>query len=73
VLNYGFASFVEHVAGTFDEKHSEDKFFELAGIHFAAQDVGGFEEVPLELGEGESGHNKRLYQRVRPQSGDSRV
>ena len=36
-----------------EKEHAEDVFLELAGVHLAAQDVGGFEEVAFKLGQGE--------------------
>jgi hypothetical protein len=44
---------LEHVGAAFQEQHPEDVFLELGGIHLAAQDVGGFEQVALQLGQGQ--------------------
>ncbi len=44
---------VELVRQALDEQHAEDEFLELAGVHLAAQDVGGLEEEALQLGEGD--------------------
>lgn len=44
---------VELIGQALDEQHAENEFFELAGVHLAAQDVGGFEEEAFELGEGD--------------------
>ena len=49
------AALVEHVGAALEEQHAEDVFLELRGVHLAAQDVGGLEEVAFELGEGQ-GH-----------------
>ena len=35
----------ELVGAALEEQHAEDVFLELGGVHLAAQDVGGFEEV----------------------------
>src|SRR5690606_35196069 len=47
------ATLLEHVGAALEEQHPEDIFLELGGIHLAAQDVGGFEEVALQLGQGQ--------------------
>jgi hypothetical protein len=39
------APLVEHIGAALEEQHPEDVFLELRGVHFAAQDVGGLEEV----------------------------
>ena len=44
---------LEHVRAPLQEQHPEDVLLELGGIHLAAQDVGGREQMPLELGERE--------------------
>ena len=41
---------LEHVARPLQEQRAEDVLLELRGIHLPAQDVGGGEEVPFELG-----------------------
>ena len=38
------------VGAALEEQHAEDVFLELRGVHFAAQDVGGGEEVAFKLG-----------------------
>jgi len=50
---------IELVGEALDEEQAEDKFLELRGIHFAAQDVGGFEKEAFELGESDffAGHS----------------
>ena len=56
LLDDDLAARLELVGAAFEEEHAEDVLLELGGIHFAAQDVGGAEEVAFELGEGEGGH-----------------
>ena len=40
---------LEDVRAALQEQHAEDVFLELRGLHLAAEDVGGGEEVALEL------------------------
>jgi hypothetical protein len=54
--NYLLAALVEDVGAAFQEEHAEDVFLELGGVHLAAEDVGGGEEVAFELREGEFAH-----------------
>ena len=49
------------------EQHPEDVLLELRGIHLPAQDVGGREEVALELREGQ--HDGFLRPAVRQRRG----
>jgi hypothetical protein len=51
--NHLLAPLLEHVGAALQEEHPENVFLELGCIHLPAQDVGGFEEVPLELREGQ--------------------
>ena len=44
---------LEDIRAALQEEHAEDVFLELRGVHAPAQDVGGLEEVPLQLVEGE--------------------
>ena len=41
---------LELVGGLLQEEHPEDVFLELRGIHLAAKNVGGLEEVAFQLG-----------------------
>ena len=50
------ATLLEHVRAPLQEQHPEDVLLELGGIHLAAQDVGGPEEVTFELSEGYPPH-----------------
>ena len=36
---------LEHVRATLQEQHAEDVLLEFGGVHLAAQDIGGTEEV----------------------------
>lgn len=56
---------IEDVAGTLEEEHAEDEFFVFAGVHLAAQDVGGFVEVTLQLGEREAKHRLHRSSAIR--------
>ena len=47
-----FAALLEHVGAALEKEHAEDVFLELGGVHLAAKDVGGFEEVALKLRQG---------------------
>lgn len=49
------APLLEHVGAALEEQHAEDVYLELGGVHLAAQDVGGLEQVALQLGQGQ-GH-----------------
>ncbi len=40
---------VELIGEALDEEHPEDELLELRGVHFASQDVRGFEEKGFEL------------------------
>jgi len=51
----GLVALLKDVGGTLEEEHAEDVLLVLGGVHLAAQDVGRFEEVALELGQGEFG------------------
>lgn len=47
-----FAALVEHIGTALEEQHAEDVFLELRGVHLAAQDVGGLEQVAFQLRKG---------------------
>jgi len=42
---------LEHIGAALQEQRAENLLLELRGIHLAAQDVGGREEVTFKLGE----------------------
>ncbi len=44
-LDHFGAALFEHIGAALEEQHPKDVFLELGGIHLAAQDVGGFEEM----------------------------
>lgn len=48
---------LEHIRGVLQEEHPEGVFLELGGIHLAAQDVRGTEQVPFELWQRQAGHS----------------
>jgi hypothetical protein len=54
-----FSALLEHVGAALQEQHPEDVFLELGGIHLAAQDVGGLEQVAFQLWEGQ-GHGWKV-------------
>ena len=49
MLDDFFPALVERVGTAFEEQHAEDVFLEFGGVHLAAQNVGGGEQVPLKL------------------------
>ncbi|MCY1460806.1 hypothetical protein D9M71_783950 [compost metagenome] len=40
---------LEYVGAALEKQHAEDVFLELRGIHLAAQNVGGLEQVAFQL------------------------
>src|SRR5690606_20916524 len=61
-LDHLLALRLELVRAALNEQHAEDELLELGGIHRAAEDVSGAEQVALELGKGETtvGHGLLL-------------
>ncbi|MNR44603.1 hypothetical protein D3C85_1633700 [compost metagenome] len=47
LANHFLITLIEHVGTALKEQHPENVFLELRGVHFSAQDVGGFEQVAL--------------------------
>ncbi|WPL17934.1 hypothetical protein Thiowin_02977 [Thiorhodovibrio winogradskyi] len=60
-----FTLLLEGIGTALEEQQAKDVFLELRGIHLAAQDVGGREQMPFqfwecELGQGSVAFKKRL-------------
>lgn len=53
-----FEAPLEHVRAALQKERAKNVLLEFRGIHLAAKDVGGGEEMTFELGEGE-GHWQR--------------
>ena len=56
LLNNPVVFFFKDIRAAFEEEHAEDIFLELRGVHLAAQDIGGREEMVFKLRQGELSH-----------------